>query len=106
MFSHVKAGKCKLTSCTFKLCQFEHDDHEKTEIETIESVDTDSEYALEDAETDLNLSSVEYGENDCHLCDRKFESIQDLCEHFKFHHEVYFEQTQKLSFEAGRLNGV
>ena len=75
-------------------------------IETIEE-DTNREEFEEDAEAEMsNLSSVEYGENDCHLCDKKFESLQDLCDHFQFHHKVYYEQTQKLNFEAGRFSGV
>jgi hypothetical protein len=95
---HAKSGKCKLSRCTFKLCQFEHDDHDKNVIETIEE-DTNCEEFEEDAEAEMNyLSSVDYGENDCHLCDKKFESLQDLCEHFQFHHKVYYEQTQKLNY--------
>jgi hypothetical protein len=105
MFSHAKSGKCKLTTCSFKLCQFEHDDLANNVIETIE--ESTSEDFEEDAETEVqNLSSVEYGENDCHLCDMKFERLEDLCEQFQFQHEVYYEQTQKLNFEAGRFSGV
>ena len=91
MFVHSKSGKCKLASCRFRLCQFEHEDKNENDIETVAS--EDSEHESEDEHMD---DSVCYGENDCHLCECKFTCLDDLCEHFRCFHQEYYQKTQLL----------
>jgi len=89
---------CNGKECPFEEvgCKFKHGLGDAKDLEEVEI-----------EETEMNdLSNVEYGENDCHLCETKLDNLEDLCEHFKFHHQVYYEQTYKLSFEAGKSSGV
>ena len=76
--------------CNDKLCQFEDLDDEKSvdNEEDAEEVDM-----IQDEESEND--DVHYGENDCHLCEDKFPSLDNLCEHFRTNHEEYFLNTQK-----------
>ena len=96
MFVHSKSGKCKLPSCSFRLCQFEHSEEKGNLIETVASEDSEHEddEKYEGAVMD-DTSSVGYGENDCHLCDMTFMCLEDLCEHFRSCHQEYYQQTQE-----------
>ena len=38
---------------------------------------------------------VQYGDNDCHLCNMTFRTLDDLCEHFRTSHTEYHENIQK-----------
>ena len=82
--------------------QFEHSDtsvHDNAyeEIITCES-DVDEE---ED-------SSIEYGENDCHLCTYKSNCIEDLSEHLQSNHteryQKVFEEAYQLGAKAAEEN--
>ena len=97
MFIHSKAGKCKVASCSFSLCQFEHDDKKIEEIETVASEDSELDEDVDEYEGDKldNSSSVSYGENDCHLCEWKFMCMDDLLEHFRFYHQEYYQESQE-----------
>ena len=76
MFQHSKAGVCKKSICTQKLCQFEHKREAPKREEVIETV---TEEVLEE----------EVGENDCHLCPCKFQTLEPLCEHLRTFHVEY-----------------
>ena len=39
--------------------------------------------------------SVCYGKNDCHLCDKTFTCLDELCEHFRREHTEYQESIQR-----------
>jgi hypothetical protein len=74
-FLHQKAGKWKMTLCTNRLCQFEHETESETENVIYESYDEN-----------------QIGENYCHLCDDKFSNLEHLCEHFQTDHEDYHQK--------------
>ena len=65
MFRHKMAGRCKVSNCSRKLCEFEHSDTSVHDNANEEIITCESEV---DEEED---SSIEYGENDCHLCTYK-----------------------------------
>ena len=92
MFRHEKSGKCNFETCNNKLCQFEHLEVEKNVdnnvviINEVDEMDQDEENDTDD---------VQYGENDCHLCDMTFTYLEELCEHFRTSHQEYYKNTQK-----------
>ena len=94
MFKHEKSGKCNVSMCSRKLCQFEHD-----EMGTSEEIITCDESDIEEEAT--SMSNIEYGENDCHLCTMKFNSIEDLTGHFQSNHQEYYEQVFEGAYQLG-----
>ena len=48
-----------------------------------------------DQEDENDIEDVQYGEDDCHLCDMTFTNLEDLCEHFQTSHQEYYKNTQK-----------
>ena len=69
----------------------------ENDIETVASEDSEYENEYTHRGDDIDdSSSVCYGENDCHLCDMKFMCLDDLCEHFQYVHQEYYQKTQLL----------
>jgi DNA-directed RNA polymerase subunit RPC12/RpoP len=82
MFVHERSGMCRFKECKNLKCQFEHT---RDEISNHENMETDSE-----VENPVDgTSSTTYGENDCHLCDKVFECMNNLCEYFESEYVEY-----------------
>ena len=92
MFQHSKAGVCRKSICTKKLCQFEHkreapEREDVSEPVTEEVIETVTEEVIETLTEEVLEEEV--GENDCHLCPCKFQTLEPLCEHLRTFHVEY-----------------
>ena len=92
------AGKCKVSNCSRKLCEFEHSDTAVHDNANEEIITCESEVEEEED------TSIEYGENDCHLCTMKFNCIEELSGHFQLNHQEYFQQVSEGAFQLGVKN--
>ena len=101
-FLHTKSSKCRFVKCKNKLCPFSHADEDKTKPDVVEVQEEELEY-LDDMIVEEEVENVtdeeieEIGENDCHLCSAKFESLEPLCEHL---------QTEHVEYHQGVLRGL
>ena len=97
MFLHERSGNCRFKACRNRKCQFEHIVVEKQDDEHMEA----------DVEVENPSDMTSYGENDCHFCDKVFECVDSLCEHFRNDHVEYhqniMEAAAKRSMEAHLL---
>ena len=108
-FLHERSGACTFQACMNTRCQFEHSN--TSDIINIPNTETLSDNDLDenDVETmdenivsneiiqnDSDNESATYGENDCHLCEKTFTCLDDLCDHFEESHEEYYRMTQNL----------
>ena len=106
MFQHANSGRCRRSVCNNSLCQFKHkaEEHENDAHEFIvehEVVETLNESNSEMKDDD----EVEYGENDCHLCDMKFSCLDYLCDHLKSNHQEYHQNIVRSTAER-RANQI
>ena len=93
MFAHETSELCRFDQrCSYKMCPYRHTiaqekqvDHKKQNEDKEKSETQD----VSEAEKDQNRS---YGENDCHLCDEVFQSVDSLCEHFQESHHDYHQK--------------
>ena len=46
-------------------------------------------------------TSIEYGENDCHLCTFKFNCIEDLSKHLQSNHTERYQKVSEEAYELG-----
>ena len=77
-------------------CMFDHSDKIDSEIETVDTEESEHEDDEECETIEMHDStSVGYGENDCHLCDKTFACLDDLCEHFRTCHQEYHQEIQE-----------
>ena len=79
MFSHELSGACKFDrKCSTKLCSYQHSKATETNFEVNEIADVQ-----DSAEEDID-------DNKCHLCQKNFESIDDLTQHMGNDHMDHF----------------
>ena len=79
MFSHQLSGACKFDKkCSIKLCSYQHTDALENDFEVNELLDVQ-----DSAEEDTD-------DNECHLCKKTFENIENLTEHMGSDHIDHF----------------
>jgi hypothetical protein len=47
------------------------------------------------------MSSIEYGENDCHLCTMEFNCIEDLSGHLQLNHQEQYQKAFEGAYQLG-----
>lgn len=67
------------------------EDRSDTNLENQHHDESDHQDKYDDSD-----SGVKYGENDCHLCEKTFTCLDDLCDHFQTSHEEYYAKTRNL----------
>ena len=75
-FLHLKSAECKFKECKNSLCQFAH----------TKEADDETESDHEDSENYLTPD-----EDQCHICRKQFQARDDLIDHVKRDHVVYYQ---------------
>ena len=82
MFSHELSGACRFDrKCPTKLCSYQHTKSSEHNFDVIETVDVVQ--GEDEAEEDMD-------DNKCHLCNKTFESIDDITQHMESDHMDHF----------------
>ena len=84
MFQHKSAGKCKASTCTRHLCQFEHESIADEDTTTIQE----------------DVGEVDdHDDDNCHLCRNQFFSQDALIEHMQtVHIDIFILMAERNQF--------